>query len=357
MRISVVASELPHPEGTAAGRDLWAWCTGMQALGHELDAWIWRISPSSPQSPIPEWCRYEPFDVGPMWRCHLRSLRDPRGHVARAGWEPAPGAVAVADHLWSEAAVSPFPCSVATFHFRTVYDAVAVRRIHARDVQMARAERMAARRAQLSLVYSPRLGQGLRATVRFVPLALEVPPEPVPLVDAPVAMLMADWSWPPNRIALRHLLAVWPEVRAAVPGARLILGGRRSQELSVGSYGGVEMMGEVASSVDLLAQAAVVAFPCPASSGPKVKVLEALSYGVPVVTTPAGVEGVVLDPGCGAIATATPRFAGALIDVLRSPERRAELGASGRASVIDHHSPVASASARAQVFQDVFGVT
>jgi hypothetical protein len=356
LRISVVASELPHSEGTAAGRDLWAWCEGLRALGHELDAWVWRRSPSSPEGPVPKWCRFEPYDVGPMWRAHLRSLCDPRGHVAKAGWEPAPGAVAVADHLWSEAAVSRFPRSVATFHFRSIADARAVRRFHPSDIQMARAERLAARRTKLSLVYSERLGRNLSGPVRFVPIAYQVPERPVAPVDEPVAALMADWSWPPNQISFTWLIEAWKDVHASVPGARLLIGGRRSDQLRIGALAGVEVVGSVGRSDEFLSEAAVVAFPCPLSSGPKIKVLEALAHGVPVLTTPAGVEGLVLDPGSGAVVVDRPAFAGTLIELLRSPQRRAMLGISGRCSVRENHSPVASAQARAGVFTEIFGV-
>lgn len=351
----MVACELPHPEGTAAGRDLWAWCEGVRSLGHELDAWVWYRSRSSPAGPVPEWCRYEPFDPGPMWRSHARALVRPRHDVGRAGWEPSPGAVAVADHLWSFAAVSRFERSVATFHFRSVADALAVRRPGPAHVQMARAERIAGRRAALVLAYSRRVGRHLRQPARFVPIAYPVPVEPVEPVDAPVAALMADWSWPPNRLALRWLLAAWPDVRRAVPAARLLLAGRNIDLAGIGTGPGVEVVGEVGASADLLRRAAVVAFPCPPSSGPKVKVLEALAHGLPVVTTPAGMEGICVPSGAGAVVTSRAHFADALAKVLVAPDAVGTLGASGRAAVAKYHSGRATARARLDVFAEAFG--
>ena len=172
MRITVVASELPHPQGTAAGRDLYAWCEGLRALGHELDAWLWRISPVSPRGPIPAWCTVETFDVGPMWRAHLHALRWPRGDLARAGWRAPDDAVVVADHIWSFAGAAYSDRSVATFHFRTIADALASRRVEVSTMQMARAERIAGRRAKLVLAYSDRVGRHLRRPATFVPIAL-----------------------------------------------------------------------------------------------------------------------------------------------------------------------------------------
>jgi glycosyltransferase involved in cell wall biosynthesis len=167
--------------------------------------------------------------------------------------------------------------------------------------------------------------------------------------------MMADWSWPPNQQALSSLLEVWPDVVAAVPGARLLLAGRALKPEQVGQVHGLKVLGQVRQSVDMLSQASVLAFPCPATSGPKVKVLEALAYGIPVVTTPAGVEGLRLGPGEGALVSGRQGFAKALIKALLSPETRAVLGTSGRAAVEKHHSPVSAGRARLEVFAEAFG--
>jgi glycosyltransferase involved in cell wall biosynthesis len=84
--------------------------------------------------------------------------------------------------------------------------------------------------------------------------------------------------------------------------------------------------------------------------------MEALSYGVPVVTTPAGAEGLVLAPGGGAAVVDPARFADALAGVLGDDDRRALLAAEGRKAMVEHHSPVAAATARVQALEDAFGV-
>lgn len=355
MRIAVVACELPHPEGTAAGRDLWAWCEGMRSLGHDVEAWVWFRSPSSPDGPVPEWCRYEPFDPGPAWRSHLRAVVVPRNDLARAGWRAPDDAVAVADHLPSAAAVLGSARSAVTLHFRALADARAVGRVRPPDVQMGRAERRVARRAGVTLVYSQRVGRGLAGRTRVVPIAYPVPDEAVTPVDEPVAALLADWSWPPNREALAVLLRSWTSVRDAVPGARLLLAGKNLDRAGVGAIPGVEAIGPVARSADVLSRTAVVAFPCPPSSGPKIKVIEALAHGVPVVTTPAGMEGVATPPGASPMVAGRAEFAGALVRLLRDPALRQELGRTGRMSVAEHHSPTAAATARLRAFAEVLG--
>ena len=208
---------------------------------------------------------------------------------------------------------------------------------------------------QVALACSDRVARLLGGKVRAVPIGYALPEEVLVPNESPVAGIMADWSWPPNKRALSSLLEVWPEVVAAVPGARLLLAGRALEPEEVGRVPGLRVLGEVRQSVDLLSQLSVLAFPCPATSGPKVKVLEALAYGIPVVTTPAGVEGLQLGPGEGALVAGRRGFAEALIKALLSPESRAALGSSGRAAVEKHHSPVSAGRARVEAFTDGFG--
>ena len=351
MKVSVVAFEHPHPEGTAAGRALWTWCSGVVALGNELEVWSWY--PSAPRHPLPEWCHWRPIEHRPLWRAHVQGLLRPRHDSALAGWEPDHGAVAVADDVPSFAAVAPFDRSVITIHFRALADARAVRSVRPPQVQLARAERHGGRRAGLVVAFSPRVGRHLRQPATFVPIAYPVPSEALPVVDEPVAALLADWSWPPNHRALRTLLAAWPEVRDAVPAARLLLAGRHLERASIGSLAGVETLGAVGNSLDVLARAAVVAFPCPPTSGPKVKVLEALAHGVPVVTTPAGVEGLVVEPD-DAVVVHRRQFAQGLASILTDPERRARTAARGRQSALLHHDAIPVARARLKAFGEAF---
>jgi glycosyltransferase involved in cell wall biosynthesis len=357
VKIAVAASEMPHPQGTAAGRDLWAWCEAVRDLGHELDAWIWYRSPSSPDGPVPGWARYEPLEIGPLWRAHLRALLVPRNEAARIAWEPDPEAVIVADHLPSAAAVLGRDRSVVTLHYRAFADARSVGWVRPADLQTARAERRAARRADLVLAYSDRIGKRLPRNPHFVPITYPVPRDPLPIVDEPVAALMADWAWRPNLAALHRLLRLWPAVREALPSAVLVLAGRNLPVGHIGPIEGVEVLGPVAESTDVLSRAAVVAFPCPNSSGPKVKTLEALAYGIPVLTSPSGMEGI--GPGNEALSDMTTgprRFAARLAQLLADPEERRRLGAAGRAAVSECHAPVIAARTRIALFEEAFGL-
>jgi glycosyltransferase involved in cell wall biosynthesis len=329
----------------------------MIALGHDVEVWGWAEPRYKlPLDALPDWCRYEPFDGTrrPMWKEHLVSVFAPRSSIRRAPWAPAEGALAVADDQASSPLIERLDRSVATVRCREALDAIAVRRFLPRTVQCERAERRAARRAPLTLVHSPGVGVGLRGNVRVVPIACQVPPTPVAPLEEPVAVMTADWAWPPNLRSLSLLLKIWPEVRDEVPGAQLVLAGRGLPAASVGHMAGVSVRGEFARTEDILSEASVFAFPCPRSTGPKIKVLQALAFGFPVVTTPSGVEGLALEADAGALVVDERGFAAGLVAALMSPELRLGLGRLGRKAIEDNHSPLVAAAARTKVFNEFF---
>jgi hypothetical protein len=340
MRIEVVTWHLPHPDGTATGRHVFAIWDAMRALGHDVSAWCWGRVPAGLTPP--DWVRCEAFHDPGGWRRKPVTLLRPRAGIAGVGWQPSTDAVTWAEEPESYAAIERAERRGVTIYHSEMLDAIALRRPRPEVVQSMRAERRVVRKAGVAITFSPRVS---RATgVRNVlPVTLPVPALPLPLVEDPVAVMIADWAWPPNQAALHRLFGHWTRVRDVVAGARLLIAGRGLALSDVPA--GVEVLGEVATASDALRQAAVLAFPCPPTSGPKMKVLDALAWGLPVVTTAAGVEGIRVGPDDVAVAD-DAGFAATLVDVLRDPQRRARMAAAGRAAVLAHHTPEQAATAR-----------
>jgi glycosyltransferase involved in cell wall biosynthesis len=70
----------------------------------------------------------------------------------------------------------------------------------------------------------------------------------------------------------------------------------------------------------------------------KVKTLEAMASGVPVVTTAAGAEGI--EPSDGVIVHEQPeRLAAAAAELLGDAQARRERGAAARADFVHRYSP------------------
>lgn len=347
MRFAVVSYHLPHPEGTANGRHVFAAWEAVRQAGHDVDLWCWGEPP--PGLTPPEWATCRRFvDPGGLRRKPAALLR-PRWGLAGAGWRAPDDAVAWAEEPESYAAIAAARRRLVTVPHSAWLDAVALRRFTPALLQSVRAERRAVRGADRAVTLSRRIADA-SAIEHVIPATLPVPDQALAPVPEPVALLLADWSWPPNRRALLPLLRAWPRVRHAVPAARLLLAGRG--ELPVAAGEGIESLGEVPTTREALARAAVFAFPCPPTSGTKMKVLDALVHGVPVVTTPAGAEGLRLT-AAAAVVVPESGFAVALADVLSDPSRRARLAEQGRAAAIAGHSPPQAAQARLAVAESL----
>ena len=70
----------------------------------------------------------------------------------------------------------------------------------------------------------------------------------------------------------------------------------------------------------------------------RVKILDAMAMGLPIVTTSVGCEGISLRHGEHAMVADTPDdFARSVVHLLQNPVERARLGAAGRRFVECHY--------------------
>ncbi len=118
---------------------------------------------------------------------------------------------------------------------------------------------------------------------------------------APNLVFTASFAYPPNVRAARSLVEdVLPAFQRGAPGATLSLVGRDPprwlRRMACGRED-VEVTGAVPSTRPWLERASVTVIPLAAGSGTRFKVLEALALGLPVVSSPKGVEGLDVVPG------------------------------------------------------------
>jgi glycosyltransferase involved in cell wall biosynthesis len=146
----------------------------------------------------------------------------------------------------------------------------------------------------------------------------------------------ALFSWRPNvEAAVWFARRVWPAVVRACPEAELWLVGRDPAPQVRALVGrSVHVTGAVSEVRPYLAQARVAVAPLLAGGGTRLKVLEALDAGRPVVATSAGVAGLNDLVGSGVIVEDdAERMAHAVVDLLADPTHAAELGRTGNAAV------------------------
>lgn len=141
-------------------------------------------------------------------------------------------------------------------------------------------------------------------------------------------------SYLPNRdSALYFQREIWPHVVRDHPRARVVVMGHQARAAlpQLAGVPGFEVHEPGDDIVSALAAATVVAVPLRAGAGTRIKVLEALAMGKPVVSTSVGCEGLELVPGRDVLIADRPEeFAQAIVRILREPMWRREVGGNGR---------------------------
>jgi glycosyltransferase involved in cell wall biosynthesis len=119
---------------------------------------------------------------------------------------------------------------------------------------------------------------------------------------------VGHFGYRPNQLAARELVVeVLPALQRLVPGAELALVGRDAgPELRRLAGPAVDVVGEVPEMLPHLRRARATIVALRSGAGTKLKVLEAMAAGVPVVSTRFGVEGIAVRDGEHVLLAETP---------------------------------------------------
>jgi glycosyltransferase involved in cell wall biosynthesis len=200
---------------------------------------------------------------------------------------------------------------------------------------------------------------GATHRVRVVPNGTSIVPACDPAAEQPgVIQFIGTLDYAPNIDAVRHFVGqIWPQVRAAERQAVFHITGYSLEHLLLGlDDGRTVRVHENVPSVDPYYDAAsIVVSPVRIGSGTKLKVLEALVRGKALVATSHSATGLGLRPGIDFELADDPRaFAEACTRLLRDPERRRQLGAAGRETVVRRFDWNAIGQAANEVVLDAY---
>ncbi|MDZ4721380.1 MAG: glycosyltransferase family 4 protein [Roseiflexaceae bacterium] len=143
-------------------------------------------------------------------------------------------------------------------------------------------------------------------------------------------LFVGNFLHPPNlEGALWLAREVWPLVQQAHPNARLTLAGREPPpEISALASQSISVPGTLDDMRPLFGNASVFVAPIFWGSGIRIKLLEALATGVPIVATTLSAEG--MDVAGSAIIADEPRaFADGIVKLLTDRELRMRMSAVG----------------------------
>ena len=123
---------------------------------------------------------------------------------------------------------------------------------------------------------------------------------PLPAVTVPRVIFVGTLHyWPNTEAVLRFTRKILPLIRAQVPTVEFwIVGLGPAQEiLDLDDEAGIRVFPDVPDVIDFVRQSAVSVVPLRIGGGTRLKILESLAAGVPVVSTTVGAEGIALVPG------------------------------------------------------------
>ncbi len=187
----------------------------------------------------------------------------------------------------------------------------------------------------------PRAGQ----KITVIPIAIDTD-QLSPVTRRPNSadlLTLGTLHYPPNADGIRWFAReVFPLVRQARPGVTLTIVGKNPpadfRQLAAQPGGAVTVTGYVPDLTPYLEQCALVVIPVRAGGGMRVRILEAFSRAIPVVTTAVGLEGIDAAPGRDALVEETPDgFARAVLRLLEDPDLQAQLGANGRRLAVSRY--------------------
>ena len=174
-------------------------------------------------------------------------------------------------------------------------------------------------------------------------------------------LFVGSFSHLPNLMALGLFLdQVWPRLRDVrlhiIAGARheYFLDYHGSQVKVRLDQPGVEVEGFVADVRGAYERAAIVVAPLLVSAGTNLKILEAMACGRPVVSTPAGVNGLDLVPGKDfTLVHTAAEMADAIESLLASPGECRRLALAGRRRVEDKYGWDEIARRQTELYREV----
>jgi len=158
------------------------------------------------------------------------------------------------------------------------------------------------------------------------------------LRDPMSILFLGALDWRPNLDAIDLLLEkIFPKVRAIEPNAKLLIVGRNppaSLSERLANAQGVALHPNVADVRRYLGSSGVMAVPLRIGGGSRLKILEALACGLPVVSTKVGAEGLLIKPGTDYVQADEDAMADALVYAVRNPIESQALAAHGRELVL-----------------------
>jgi len=139
-------------------------------------------------------------------------------------------------------------------------------------------------------------------------------------------------DWAPNQEGLIWFFnQCWPKIHQENPDLKFYLAGRNAPEWfeRIIKQEGVVYLGEINDAYDFINSKAIMVVPLFSGSGMRIKIIEGMALGKPIVTTDIGTEGIPTENGKNIlIANDADRFTDAITQLINDRELSNRIGKS-----------------------------
>ncbi len=180
---------------------------------------------------------------------------------------------------------------------------------------------------------------GLKTEIVNIPVNIETQSNKIPTSNHRIYHLgMMDWE--PNQQAVNQLIAWMPDFRKHIPTLELHIAGSKSEEfVKKDEQNGIHVHGFVNSADDFARNNGLLVSPIHAASGVRIKFLEAMALGIPIVTTSLGALGIDHQTcSCLCIAETKDEFLEQIEELTRNQAKREEIGRNALNYIDKNHN-------------------
>lgn len=146
---------------------------------------------------------------------------------------------------------------------------------------------------------------------------------------------------PNSEAALYFAKEIFPLVKKEIPDAKFkIIGANPRKDLldGVKNIDGVEVTGKVDDVREYMKDCKVSVCPVKIAGGIQTKILEAMSMGIPVVTTPEGAEGIGAGSDLLLVAYSDDEYAKKVVEIITNDKLRQDISSKVREYIIHNFS-------------------
>ena len=166
-------------------------------------------------------------------------------------------------------------------------------------------------------------------------------PEEIIYTQNPKLFHIGSMNWMPNVEGLEWFFnEVWDKIHASFPELTFTLAGRGLPESwKQKEWANVNIVGEVENAKEFILSQDIMIVPLLSGSGVRIKILEGMTLGKVIITTPIGAEGLDVEHGKNILIANTPReFVDMIEKCVNTPEMCKIISENARNYVIVHHN-------------------